>query len=222
LSSAGTPLVAAIVDYGMGNLFSVESACMVAGMKPLITEQPSEIEAADLIILPGIGAFPDAMANLREKELDPVLRRIAEAGRPLVGICLGMQLLLSQSDEFEVSAGLGLIPGRVRDLTALNAASETEQKIPNIGWAPIDQNAADPLLDGLRIGEEMYFVHSLFVEPDDKGIAICTAEFAGLDFCAGFRVGNIAGLQFHPERSGPAGLAIYANIRDWAAERLAR
>lgn len=211
-----TQLVVAIVDYGMGNLFSVEGACATVGMKPMITDKKLEIESADLVIIPGVGAFPDAMSNLTNSGLAKTLCQIAGRGQPIVGICLGMQLLFSRSDEFENASGLGVVPGVVRNLSHLREQSDVTPKIPNTGWVPITKKGKIPLFEGLSGSEPMYFVHSHYVEPENDKISTCTAQFAGMPYCAGFQDRNVIGFQFHPEKSGSVGLRLYANIRDWA------
>jgi len=219
MSRLSVRLRAGIVDFGMGNLFSVKVACQAVGMDPFISANPSDFAAADLVILPGVGAFPDAMANLRANKLDSMLSRVVDKDRPLVGICLGLQLLFSESEEFGCSMGLNLVPGRVRSLRELTTTDVPGTKIPNVGWAGIRQNANESAFIGLQDAEPMYFVHRYYVEPDEDAAVSCRAEFAGVEFCAGIRYGSMIGFQFHPERSGLAGLQIYANIRDWAARR---
>lgn len=204
----------AIVDFGMGNLFSVRGACDHAGVAWTVTASPDAVLAADGVILPGVGAMPDAMATLRDSGLAEALVRVAAAGKPLLGICLGLQLLMREGTEFETHAGLGIIPGTVVRL-ADSRPDGRRRKVPHVGWNRIlryedKQEAWDgtPLAD-LPNGAFMYFVHSYYVAVDDVGEAIAWTEYDGKEFCCALRRGNVFGCQFHPERSGPQGLRIY-------------
>lgn len=205
----------AIVDIGMGNLFSVAHACSAAGLEPLVTDHARTIERCDAVILPGVGAFGDAMRHLRELDLVGLLREIAVSDTPLLGICLGLQLLLRESLEFGAHEGLGIIDGIVRPFPSYDAGSR-RWKVPHVGWAPVRWSAAasaDPLLANVADGELMYFVHSLHADAADSNVVLGRADYAGVRFCAAVRAGNAAGFQFHPERSGRAGLKIYENLR---------
>ncbi len=202
----------AIVDFRLGNLFSVERACIVSGLAPLITCDPNTIAAADVVILPGVGAFGDAMDNLRALDLIGPLRDVVAGGRLLIGICLGFQLLMSESEEFGAHEGLGLIDGAVRRL----APSRAGAKVPQIGWNRINEPRlgvwTGTPLDGQRSGTYMYFVHSYCVVPADPGVASATTTYGGVTYCSAISSGSIHAFQFHPERSGPAGLAVYRAI----------
>lgn len=221
-----TPRVA-IIDYGLGNLFSLARACEHVGMAPTVTSDPKQMAIADAIILPGVGAFGDAMKSLRSLDLVQVLRDFASNGKPLVGICLGMQLLLSESDEFGTHQGLGIIEGTVRSFHSKNGLQTRESlgrvaKIPEVGWnrvytpadreAPANSWAASGVFAGLSNGFFMYFVHSYIAKPADPNIVIGRSNYGGVEYCSALQAGNVTGFQFHPERSGEAGLQIYHNI----------
>ena len=205
----------AIVDYGMGNLFSVKQACEHVGMQASITASADEILAADAVILPGVGAFGDAMAALTRLGVVEVLLEVAGSGRPLVGICLGMQLLMTESHEFGHHKGLGLIEGEVVRFEAPRSCSTT-LKVPQVGWNRIVVTGSgswkSSCLEGLRDGEFMYFVHSFYAKPIDTSVVLATSRYGHIEFCSSLRRENIFGCQFHPERSGPRGVLIYRNL----------
>jgi imidazole glycerol-phosphate synthase subunit HisH len=210
---------AAIIDYGLGNLFSVSLACSHAGLEVMVTDQPKEVVSADVVILPGVGAFADAMDGLRKRDLIAPLCDRAAANRLLVGVCLGQQLLMTESYEFGHHQGLGLIPGDVVRLEG-RTGSETELavKIPQVGWnriRPVDGDATSwngTPLQGLNPGVAMYFVHSYYVRPTDPEVILAKTEYGHNHFCAALRSGNLFAFQFHPERSGPEGMRIYHSI----------
>ena len=206
-----SPLVA-IVDFGMGNLHSVRQACAHAGLDGRITASPSDLARADAIILPGVGAYADAMATLRRTGMADALRGAAESGKPLVGICLGLQLLMSESPEFGRHEGLGLIAGDVVYLEP--GAGAAAVKVPQVGWNQIHRTGSweGTLLDGLPDGGFMYFVHSLHVRPRDPSVVLSTTRYGAVEFCSSLRQHNVFGCQFHPERSGPEGLHMYATL----------
>jgi imidazole glycerol-phosphate synthase subunit HisH len=195
----------AIVDYGMGNLRSVEKALERAGAEPVLTRAPARIRSADGVVLPGVGAFPKAMSNLRELGLDSVLAELAGEGRPLLGICLGLQLLFESSIENEGAEGLGLLPGRVERLPA------PDLKVPLIGWCPVRWDRSSPLTETLPDECPFYFVHSFapvdVAEQDQLG----TAEY-GTRFTCAVERGSLYGVQFHPEKSSTAGLGLLRNF----------
>lgn len=207
----------AIVDYGMGNLFSVASACARAGLDAVITSAPADVAAADAVILPGVGAFGDAMHTLRRLGLASALKDVADAGTPLIGICLGMQLLMTESFEFGRHEGLGIVPGTVEPLTSDNTDGKL-LKVPQVGWnrmmRPADAGDAwcGTPLDGLHDGVFMYFVHSFYVRPADPTVSIAVTTYGHTTFCSALRRRNIFACQGHPERSGRHGLAVYENI----------
>lgn len=193
----------AIVDYGVGNLFSLKSSLAAIGAEAVVTADPPALCAADKIILPGVGAFEDAAGRLRESGLADLLKELAAAGKPLMGICLGMQLLFERSYEYGVHEGLGLIPGSVRPIRDVIPA---DYKIPHIGWNGLRFQREHPLFAGLQEGDCVYFVHS-FYAADCAESVIATAEY-GAELTAAVARGNVMGCQFHPEKSGSVGLAI--------------
>ena len=194
----------AIVDYGVGNLFSLKSSFAAVGQDALVTGDAGELRRAEKIILPGVGAFGDAAEKLRVLGLDEVLREQAQAGKLLLGICLGMQLLFDKSYEYGEHAGLGLIPGSVRPLA--DVIPDT-YKIPHIGWNALDfRGRSSPLFRYVREGECVYFVHSYYAA-DCENSVIATAEY-GAPVTAAVQRENVYGCQFHPEKSGRVGLNI--------------
>lgn len=209
----------AIVDFGLGNLFSIKHACEHVGLTVSITSSAEEVAAARSVILPGVGAFADAMESLHSLGLVDTLRETADSGKPLLGICLGLQLLFSQSEEFGVHSGLGIVPGQVVYFPEQKEGGR-QLKVPEVGWNDIRPSADraprawdGTLLDGLPAGVPMYFVHSCYVIPEDADLVLCQAEYGQVRFCAGIARGNVTAFQFHPERSGPDGLRIYANFK---------
>ena len=194
----------AIVDYGVGNLFSLKSSFGAIGAEIVVTSDPEMIAKADRIILPGVGAFADAAEKLRKSGLDQTILEETKNGKPLLGICLGMQMLFEKSYEYGEHQGLGLIPGAVRPIADV---IPKDLKIPHIGWNPLRlRTPKDELFSYLNDGDCVYFVHSYYAaECDDYVIA--TAEY-GAELTAAVRKGNVWGAQFHPEKSGKVGLAI--------------
>ena len=194
----------AIIDYGVGNLFSLCSSLKSIGAEAIVTPDPDAICAADRIILPGVGAFADAAEKLRATGLDQVLLEEAARGKKIMGICLGMQMLFEESHEYGIHKGLGLIPGRVIPMAGYIPEG---LKIPHIGWNPlIIKGDKHPLLKFVNEGDCVYFVHSYFAS-DCKGSVIATAEY-GRELTAAVARGNVMGCQFHPEKSGKVGLSI--------------
>ena len=193
----------AIVDYGVGNLFSLESSFAAIGKDAAVTDDPAVLRSAERIILPGVGAFGDAAEKLRRSGLDAAVLREAAAGKPLLGICLGMQLLFDRSYEYGEHAGLGLIPGAVKPIADV---IPTEYKIPHIGWNALHFRTPSPLFRLIREGDCVYFVHS-FAAFDCAESVIATAEY-GPELTAAVQHENVFGCQFHPEKSGRVGLNI--------------
>ena len=193
----------AIVDYGVGNLFSLNCSLAAIGAEVTVTSDPAVLRKADHILLPGVGAFADAAQKLRSNGLDQVLVQLASQGKPLLGICLGMQLLFEKSYEYGEHTGLGLIPGQVVPMAGKIPA---ELKIPHIGWNALHICKTHPLLKHIREGDCVYFVHSYYAANCDEAV-IATAEY-GKDLTAAVAYRNVYGCQFHPEKSGPVGLAI--------------
>jgi len=194
----------AIIDYGVGNLFSLKSSFAKIGEEVTVTSDESVIAAADRIILPGVGAFGDAAAKLRETGMDKVLKREAAKGKPLMGICLGMQLLFEKGYEYGEHEGLGLIPGSVGPISAVVPA---ELKIPHMGWnALIFTGEKHPLFKNTKPGDCVYFVHSFYASGCGEN-TLAVAEYGGM-LTAAVAKGNVMGCQFHPEKSGDVGLDI--------------
>lgn len=206
-----TPEVA-VIDYGVGNLLSVRRGFERCGAIVTVTSAPDEILSAPRVVLPGVGAFGDGMAGLRRQGLEDVVREVAARGTPLLGICLGMQMLLDESEEFGITAGLGLIPGTVVPVPATTADGRP-QKIPHIGWnALVSPHAPDrwssPLLDEVRPAQDVYFVHSFMASPADPGHRLADCLYGGRPVSAAIARGHVYGCQFHPEKSGEVGLSV--------------
>ena len=193
----------AIVDYGVGNLFSLNCSLAAIGAETVVTDDPAVLAAADHILLPGVGAFGDAAQKLRATGLDQVLIRLAKAGKPLLGICLGMQLLFEKSYEYGEHDGLGLIPGSV---VSMAGRIPSHYKIPHIGWNALHIQKESPLLSGIKQGDCVYFVHSFYADNCPDAV-VATAEY-GRELTAAVAHKNVYGCQFHPEKSGHVGLAI--------------
>lgn len=214
------PLRATIVDFGGGNLYNVRRACLQVSIDASITTSPDEALRADAIILPGIGAMGEAMKSLESTGMDAALRQIAARGTPIFGVCLGMQILMSEGTEFAPHSGLGLLPGKVVGFPR-EEASGARLRVPHIGWNSIERaaGAATPWTDtplaATNPGEHFYFVHSYYVMPQEPSIVVARTSYGGIEFPSAIAAGNIFACQFHPERSGPAGLDIY---RQFAAQ----
>ena len=193
----------AIVDYGVGNLFSLQSSFAAIGAEVVVTAEKAVLEKADCVLLPGVGAFEDAAKKLRASGLDKVLKELAAQGKPLMGICLGMQLLFERSYEYGCHEGLGLLKGSVRPIRDVIPA---EYKIPHIGWNGLIFKKDSPLLKYINEGDCVYFVHSYYAS-DCASSVIATAEY-GPELTAAVASGNVFGCQFHPEKSGEVGLKI--------------
>jgi glutamine amidotransferase len=196
----------AVVDYGMGNRRSVEKALTHVGARALITRDPTALEQADALVVPGVGAFPQGMRNLVELGLDERIRAAAATGIPVLGICLGMQLLFERSQEHELTAGLGLLAGEVSPLDGDGL------RIPHIGWNDVHFERPSPLTTGLPgEGCAFYHVHSLAARPDDPADVIATTEY-GERFATIVGHGNVLGVQFHPEKSSRDGLTLLGSF----------
>ncbi len=198
----------AIVDYGVGNLRSVQKALERVGAMAVVTSDPAALDAAQGVVLPGVGAFGDGMDSLRARHLvEPVLRQ-ARSGKPLLGICLGMQLLFDESEEMGLHQGLGLLAGRVVRFP------EGDLKVPHIGWNQLrmaGSRAEMALLEGIVEGAHAYFVHSYYVAPEEPGDILATTEY-GVEFASVVGQGTIYGAQFHPEKSQEVGLRLLENF----------
>lgn len=194
----------AIIDYGMGNLSSVFKALEKLGADVRITGSASEIGVADSVILPGVGNFGDGMKHLQASGLDKIVKKSIGDGKPFLGICLGMQLLMDESEEAPGLPGLGIFRGKVVRFP------KSSLKVPHMGWNNIDNETRNPNLAGIKDGTYFYFVHSYYVKPDDLKINAATCNY-GLDFSACIGENNVFATQFHPEKSQDAGLRILEN-----------
>jgi glutamine amidotransferase len=215
MDSSLNPRVA-IVDYGMGNVFSVMCACACAGLRAFITSDRHHLQEADGVILPGVGAFKDAMESLIERDLVSPLKDVAASGRPLFGICLGMQLLMTESLEFGCHRGLNVIEGQAVRLRG-GRQEERLLKVPHIGWSRIRPARAGEGWDGsplstVQPGSFMYFVHSFHVQPVDAGCRLAETTYGDEIICSSIQRANVFACQFHPERSGPDGLEVYRGL----------
>lgn len=205
----------AIVDYGVGNLFSLKSSFAAVGAEVTVTADKRDIQNAEKLILPGVGAFEDAIAKLRASGLDTVLQQEAAKGKPLMGICLGMQLLFDESLEYGVHAGLGLIHGTVRPIADV---IPREYKIPHIGWNALRFRRESPLFREISQGDYVYFVHSYYAA-DCEDSVIADTEYGGV-LTAAVQSKNVFGCQFHPEKSGAVGLRILKTFAEMKEEVL--
>ena len=211
-SSVFRPSSLVIVDYGVGNLRSVYKAVEAAGAAAEVITSPDGLEGAAGIVLPGVGAFGDAAANLRAAGFEEPLRQAVQAGTPLLGICVGMQMLFDDSEEMGRHAGLGIIPGRVvRFAGDLHGPDGRLLKVPQIGWNQLCHPQTDPLLAGVPDGAYAYFVHSYYCAPVDPAHAVATTDFGG-PYAAVVRKDNVWGIQCHPEKSQAVGLRILRNF----------
>lgn len=206
----------AVIDYGIGNLFSVRRAFEHCGAVVAVSSDPQALLAAPRLVLPGVGAFADGMRGLIERRLDKAVLEFAESGKPLLGICLGMQMLSSVSEEFGEHKGLGIIPGRVVSIPKVTADGKPH-KIPHIGWAELEPPMKSSgwqgsILEGLTPGDSVYLVHSFAVQPADEAHRLAEYDCSGHRIAAAIRKRNVFGTQFHPEKSGPVGLKIVRNF----------
>ena len=200
----------AVVDYGVGNLFSLTSSLTAIGAESIVTGDPEKIKAADKIILPGVGAFEDARKKLRESGLDEVVISEAKKGKKLFGICLGMQMLFERSYEYGVHEGLGLLSGSV---VAMQGKIPANLMIPHIGWNALNIKKEHPIFKYVKEGDYVYFVHSYYAEGCDESL-LATSEY-GKDLTAAVALDNVTGTQFHPEKSGEVGLSILKAFAEW-------
>ena len=201
-----------VVDYGRGNLCSLGQALRKLGTEPVISDDPTALARADRIIFPGVGAFGDAMAGLRQRGLIEPLRAAARSGTPILGICVGCQLMLTRGEEFGLHDGLDLIPGTVARLPDSQTDDPDGVRIPNVGWRPLDVRKDAPMVGSLRPDDWMYFVHSYAPMVDDENNIAATIHINGTDIPVAIARDNIVGVQFHPEKSGPAGLRLLARF----------
>ncbi|TGM82288.1 imidazole glycerol phosphate synthase subunit HisH [Leptospira mtsangambouensis] len=205
-----------IIDYGVGNLLSVQRGFEYCGAKVEISADPNQILKASHVILPGVGAFANAMDALNQRNLVEVIHEVVKKGNPLLAICLGMQMLLDESEEFGITKGLGLIPGRVVPIPSSTIQGQA-QKIPHIGWSELHPSNATnewkvPILDKLNDGDSVYFVHSFMALPDNDEDRLADTFYGGNRISAVIGRGNVFGCQFHPEKSGSVGLSILSQF----------
>ena len=203
----------AVIDYGVGNLFSLVSSLNMIGAKSIVTNNPDEIKKADKIILPGVGAFADAIKKLREKGLDKLLIEEAKKGKRIMGICLGMQLLFEKSYEYGEHEGLGLLKGSV---VPMQGVIPSDLKIPHIGWNALNIKSTHPIFKYINENDYVYFVHSYYATGCEDSL-LSTTEY-GKDLTASVALGNVTGCQFHPEKSGDIGLKILKAFDEWGDE----
>jgi glutamine amidotransferase len=214
-----------IIDYQLGNISSIRQACEYVNMKASLSSNEKHIMNADGIILPGVGAFGEAMEKLKKKNLDDIINNFIKTGKPLLGICLGMQLLFETSLEFGVHKGLGILPGKVLPLDehASNNRDLINCKIPQMGWNRIklakrkyNDQATMQLFKGMSAEPYMYFVHSFYAKPDDEDIVLTYSSYNGIRYCSMLKSRNIIACQFHPEKSATDGLAFFRNFSEFA------
>ena len=194
----------AIIDYGVGNLRSVEKAFAATGCEAVVSGDESVLRSAERLVLPGVGAFASCMKALRERRFDSLVQERAEAGTPLLGICVGMQMLFEVSDEFGITEGLGLLAGRVRRFGS-------ELLVPQVGWNRIHQRRSHPLFSDVADGSFCYFVHSFYCEPQNTDLMVGETEY-GVKYASVVAKENICGVQFHPEKSQHVGLQMLKNF----------
>lgn len=199
-----------VVDYGAGNLRSVARALAYVGADPLVSDDPAAIAAAGAVVLPGVGAAADTMSNLRGRDLVRPINEYLAAGRPFLGVCMGLQALLEFSEEGGGHDCLGFFPGAVRQFPR-----ESGLKIPHMGWNTVDWRRAHPVTEGIPSGRYFYFVHSYYPSTPDPGLVLGETSY-GLTFPSVLASGYVVATQFHPEKSGPDGLRLYRNFVEWA------
>ena len=207
----------AIIDYKMSNLHSVQAACQKSGLSFVITSDKYEILDAKVAILPGVGAFGQAMKYLGDSKLDDTIYQFVDSGRPFVGICLGLQLLFDSSEEFGDYSGLGLIKGKVKKFKFYSDNS-TKYPVPQIGWNKLNKTNDswdDSLLCDNSNEDFMYFVHSYFVEPKNDNIILSYTTYGNVEYCSSIQQNNIFACQFHPEKSGEIGLKVYKYLKKY-------
>ena len=194
----------AIIDYGAGNLRSVANAVLSLGYKPLVTDKPADVLGAEAVILPGVGAAANTMGGLKETGMAEVIRQLTYEQRPLFAVCIGLQVLLSATEEDGGHKCLGVVPGVVKKLPP-------GLKIPHMGWNQVQQRRGHWLFDGIPDGANFYFVHSYYAQPEDESLIIGTTDY-GLPWCSVLAAGKLVATQFHPEKSGQNGLKMYDNF----------
>tara|TARA_B100001059_G_C17835455_1_gene587761 strand:- start:2186 stop:2821 length:636 start_codon:yes stop_codon:yes gene_type:complete len=204
----------AIIDYKLGNLYSVYSACKYVGINAKITSDRNEILNAKSAILPGVGAFGEAVENMVSLNLFETTKEFIDTKRPFLGICLGLQLLFDESEEFGLNKGLGIVGGKVKKFDFENNKND-KFPVPQIGWNTIyhERSWEDTLLSDLQKNDYMYFVHSFYVVPDDKNCILTKSKYGNKEYCSSILIDNIFASQFHPEKSGEKGLNVYRKFK---------
>ncbi|GFO53206.1 imidazole glycerol phosphate synthase subunit HisH [Geomonas sp. Red276] len=201
----------AIIDYGMGNLRSVQKGFEKVGFEAVVTSDPKVLLDAERVVLPGVGAFRDCIRNLEEGGfIDPIFQ-VIQAGKPFLGICLGLQLLFTESEEFGIHKGLNIIPGKVHRFPEGMEEAGEDLKVPHMGWNQIAVKKESPVFAGIADGSNVYFVHSYYVKPEDDSVVASTTRY-GIDFCSSIWKDNVVATQFHPEKSQEKGLAMLKNF----------
>lgn len=200
----------AIIDYGMGNLRSVEKGFLKVGIDARVVRQPQEIDSAHAVVLPGVGAFRDCMRNLEELSLLEAVVKSIRKGKPYLGICLGMQILFTESEEFGICRGLDILPGRVPRFAV-------DLKVPHMGWNTVTMLRRPPIFNGVPDGAFFYFVHSYYVLPDERDVIAMTTDY-GITFTSMVWKENIFAMQFHPEKSQETGLRVLKNFGEFAGK----
>ena len=199
-----------VIDFGLGNLFSVNQALIKVGADVCLVANPEALSDVDAVLLPGVGAFGEAMSSLKNLGLDIALKDWAKSGKPLLGICLGMQLLMEESEEFGTHKGLGIFSGQVCKFP--NVFDHKPLRIPHMGWESLTFTQPEhSAWKGLHADLDVYFVHSYFVKPIDNSIVIGKTSYEGFEYATALAQGNVWGMQFHPEKSGEPGLKMYQN-----------
>jgi glutamine amidotransferase len=202
-----------IIDYGIGNVKSMCNAFYNIGLMPELTSNKKTILNADAVVLPGVGAFNKGMENLKERGLYQIIHEYIKKGKPFLGVCLGMQMLMEESEEFGLTPGLGLIKGKVVKLPKL---SNSDEKLPHVSWnelnKPQEVKWKGTIFDNIPVNSDAYFVHSFVSEPINESDILSTTNYAGVNFCSAVKHENIYGTQFHPEKSSHIGLSILANF----------
>lgn len=197
----------AVVDYGMGNLRSVQKALEKVGLDAVITSNPEDLDRADAVVVPGVGAFPDAIHNLERLGLKEKILENINRGKPYLGICLGLQILFEYGFEFGEHQGLGVVKGVV-----VRFDEKLDIKIPHMGWNQVWKKKNSRMFEDIKDGEFFYFVHSYYAKPDDISLIATTTDY-GIDFCSAIEMDNIWAVQFHPEKSQQAGLKLLSNFK---------
>ena len=205
-------MMIAVIDYGIGNVRSILSAFENQGANVFLTRDKNKILESDGVILPGVGAFSHGMDSLNKHGLVDIIKEYVESNKPFMGICLGMQMLFEESEEFGVTKGLGLISGKVVKLPTKDSQNE---KLPHVSWNELNSGKIqwpNTVLENIKEGSDMYFVHSFVAQPNNESNVLSTTEYSGYNFCSSVKSGNIYGCQFHPEKSGKIGLKIVKNF----------